>query len=130
LTLKILSAAAPIVGASGRPSAYFQGWLSSVVDALNATTRLASAAAPTTLNIVATGGLQRGGSLSDDVGVSLYRAMGTVDQLPTTGNTPGDWAYALDGRKPGETNGQGTGTPVFWSVSAWFSVTSGYQVSA
>ncbi len=130
MTLRIISAASPIVGAGGRPSAYFLGWLSSIVEALNTATQLASAAAPTSLNIVPTGGLQRGGPLSDEVGVALYRAMTTVDQLPTMGNTPGDWAYAVNGRKPGESEAQGTGVPVFWSVSAWFSATSGSQVSA
>ena len=130
MTLRTISAASPIVGAGGRPSAYFQGWLSSIVESLNAAAQLATAAAPARLNIVPTGGLQRGGSLQDDVGVALYRAKATVDQLPMTGNTAGDWAYALDGRKPGETDGGGTGVPVFWSASAWFSVTSGYQVSA
>jgi hypothetical protein len=100
------------------------------VDALNAAAQLASAAAPSTLNIVPTGGLQRGGALQGDVGVALYRAMATVDQLPMTGNAPGDWAYALNGRKPGESDGGGTGVPVFWSASAWFAATSGYQVSA
>ena len=130
MTFKTISAAAPIIGSGGRPSAYFLGWLSSVVDALNASTQQASAAVPSTLNIVPTGGLQRGGPLSEDVGVSLYRAMVMVDQLPMIGNTPGDWAYALNGRKPGESDGAGTGVPVFWSVAAWFSATSGYQVSA
>lgn len=128
--MKPISAASPIVGAGGRPSAYFQGWLSSLVDALNAAAQLAAAAVPSTLNIVPTGGLQRGGALQGDVGVALYRAKATVAQLPMTGNAAGDWAYALDGRKPGETNGGGTGVPVFWSASAWFSATSGYEVSA
>lgn len=130
MTLKTVSAATPIVGAGGRPSAYFQGWLSGVVDALNAATRLTAASAPTSLNIVATGGLQRGGSLQADVGVSLYRVSTTVDQLPALGNAPGDWAYAMNGRKPGETDGQGTGVPVFWSASTWIAVTSGFQVTA
>ena len=130
MTLKTLSASTPIVGPGGRPSSYFLSWLSSVVGALNAASQLAAAAVQPTLNIVPTGGLQRGGSLSADVGVSMYRAMVTVAQLPMTGNTTGDWAYAVDGRKPGESDGNGTGTPVFWSVSAWFSATSGYQVSA
>ncbi len=130
MTLKTISAVAPIVGASGRPAAYFLGWLSSIVDALNAATQLASAAAPATLNVVATGGLQRGGSLNDDVGVALYRVKATVAQLPMTGNTPGDWAYALDGRKPGESDGAGTGVPVFWSASAWFSIATGFVITA
>jgi hypothetical protein len=125
----MLSAATPIVGPGGKATAYFIGWLSGIADALNAAQQQASAAAPNTLNIVPTGGLQRGGPLSTDVGVSLYRTMTTVAQLPMTGNSTGDWAYALDGRKPGESSGTGTGTPVFWSVSSWICVSSGFQVS-
>ena len=130
MTVKALSFGAPLIGAGGRPTPYFQGWLSSVADALNAAADQAARAAPSTLNIVAAGGLQRGGPLSDEVGIALYRATKPVSQLPMTGNSPGDWAYAVDGRKPGESNGQGTGVPVFWSVTAWISVTSGNQVAS
>ena len=130
MTLKTVSSAAPLVGGTGRSTPYFQGWLSSLVDALNAAATQASNAAPATLKIVAAGGLQRGGPLRDEVGLALYRAVKPTAQLPITGNAPGDWAYALDGRKPGEAAGAGTGVPVFWSVSAWFAVTSGAQVTA
>ena len=129
MSVKPLSSAAPLIAGGGRPTPYFQGWLASVTDTLNAAAAQAANAAPATLNIVATGGLQRGGPLTDEVGIAFYRAVKPVSQLPTTGNAPGDWAYAVDGRKPGETNGAGTGVPVFWSVTAWFAVTSGDQVT-
>ena len=130
MSLRPVSSSVAIVAMDGRPTPYFQGWLTNVVAALNAAAALASKSAPATLNIVAAGGLQRGGSLQDDVGIALYRAVKPVAQLPVTGNAPGDFAYALDGRKPGETEGAGTGVPVFWSVTAWFAVTSGAQVTA
>ena len=130
MTLKTFSPGLPLTGDGGRPTPCFQSWLNGLVGALNSTAALAKTAAPASLNIVANGGLQRGGPLSGDVGVALYRAVKPVAQLPTTGNAPGDWAYAVDGRKPGEAAGQGTGVPVFWSVTAWFAVTSGAQVTA
>ncbi len=130
MTLKAVSSSLPLVGCGGRPTPYFLDWLTSVIAAINTAAALAGNAAPASLNIVATGGLQRGGPLRDDIGVALYRAVKPVAQLPTIGNAPGDWAYALDGRKPGEAAGAGTGVPVFWSVTAWCAVTSGAQVTA
>ena len=130
MTLKTVLPNLPLVGADGRPTTYFQGWLTSLLAALNTAADLASKAAPASVNIVASGGLQRGGSLADDVGVALYRAVKPLAQLPMSGNAPGDWAYAVDGRKPGEPTGAGTGIPVFWSVTAWFAVTSGTQATA
>ena len=130
MNLQAPSGSTPIVEKSGRPTAGFQGWLANLANAVNAASSQAAASASSGLTIVATGGLQRGGSLADEVGIALYRAIKPVAQLPSSGNSPGDWAYALDGRKPGKPGGAGTGVPVFWSVTAWFSVTSGAPVTA
>ncbi len=130
MTLDPPSVAAPLTGGGGRSTAYFQAWLATLATALNRAIAQSSASVPKTTNIIAAGGLQRGGALTGDVGIALYRAVAKVSQLPSTGNAPGDWAYAIDGRKPGEASGLGTGVPVFWSVAAWFAVTSGVQVTA
>lgn len=55
----------------------------------------------------------------------------TVVALPATAQT-GAYAWATNGRKPGEGAGAGTGVPVFWnpSTSQWFSSLSGAQVTA
>ena len=55
----------------------------------------------------------------------------TVAALPTTGAT-GQFAFASNGRKPGEGAGSGTGVPVFWNpgTSTWFSYCSGSVVQS
>jgi hypothetical protein len=54
----------------------------------------------------------------------------TVAALPTTAAT-GALAYAVNGRKPGEGSGAGTGIVVWYNVTgAWFAVTSGAQVTS
>ena len=99
-------------------------------DKIEAAHAAATAAAPQSTQIVALGGLHLGGDLSGNVAISLYRAMTTVAQLPSSGLTEGDFAYAKNGRKPGEGAGAGTGVPVFWSNGAWIAVTSGATVTA
>jgi hypothetical protein len=89
----------------------------------------AAAAAPASTLVVAGGGLQGGASLAANIGLRLYCVIGTVASLPTSGVTTGDWAYAVDGRKPGEGAGGGTGVPCFWSNASWISVTSGVVVT-
>ena len=103
-------------------------------DKIEAAHSIATAAAPQTTQVVAGGGLQVGGALTGNVGLALYRAVATVASLPTTGLTDGDWAYAQDGLKPGESTGAGSGVPCFWSTVAgtggWYAVTSGALVTA
>jgi hypothetical protein len=99
------------------------------VDAVAAATNLAAGAAPQSTQIIPTAGLQVGGDLSDNVGVALYAAISGAEDLPTTGLATGDWAYAANGRKPGESSGAGTGVPVFWSNGAWISACSGAAVT-
>ena len=55
----------------------------------------------------------------------------TVAGLPTTGAN-GEWAFAGNGRKPGEGGGAGTGVPVFFNsaTGTWFSYCSGAVVTA
>ena len=55
----------------------------------------------------------------------------TVATLPATGLS-GQFAWASNGRKPGEGGGAGTGVPVFWNsaTSQWFSYLSGVAVTA
>ncbi|MHB8529193.1 MAG: hypothetical protein ACYC8V_06740 [Caulobacteraceae bacterium] len=100
-------------------------------DKIDAAFQTAAAAAPASTQVVASGGLQVGGTLTGNVGLAFYRVVTTVALLPTTGNAIGDWAYALDGRKPGEAASAGTGVPVWWSAqSAWYAVTSGAVVTS
>ena len=61
-------------------------------DAVAAASNLAAAAVPQTRQIVAAGGLQLGGDLTDNVGVTLYIAIGATASLPTVGIAVGDWA--------------------------------------
>jgi hypothetical protein len=79
--------------------------------------------------VVAGAGLQGGGQVGPNVGVSLYAAVTAVAMLPTAANA-GDWAYATDGRKTGEGSGAGTGVPVWWSNTGWYAVDSGALVTA
>jgi hypothetical protein len=55
----------------------------------------------------------------------------TVATLPATGLS-GQFAWASNGRKPGEGAGTGSGVPVFWNsaTSQWFSYLSGAVVAA
>jgi hypothetical protein len=116
----------------------WQFWLSAVqsaiygegFDKVDAGYSTALAAAPAATQIVAVGGLQVGGDLTSNVALAIYIAMATVADLPTTNMSVGDWAYALNGRKPGEAAGAGTGVPCFWSNSSWIAVTSGAAVTA
>jgi hypothetical protein len=98
-------------------------------DGVAAAAGLAAAAVPQTRQIIAAGGLQLGGDMSGNIPVTLYVAIDGVSNLPTSGLTVGDWAYALDGRKPSEGSGAGTGVPVFWSNASWISVCSGAAVT-
>ncbi|MDB5483463.1 MAG: hypothetical protein JWO83_4516 [Caulobacteraceae bacterium] len=99
-------------------------------DKVDAAHAAAMAAVPRATQVVAGGGLQAGGSLGGNVAVTLYRLKCVVAALPTSGNGEGDWAYAVDGRKPGEGAGSGTGVPCFWSNGHWIAATSGATVTA
>jgi hypothetical protein len=99
-------------------------------DKVDAAHAAAIAAVPRATQVVAGGGLQAGGSLQGNVAVTLYRVACPVAALPTSGSAQGDWAYALDGRKPGEGAGSGTGAPCFWSNGHWIAATSGATVTA
>ncbi len=52
----------------------------------------------------------------------------TVAALPA--GLAGQMAYAINGRKPGEGSGAGTGVPVIYTNSAWYSFFSGAAVAA
>jgi hypothetical protein len=99
-------------------------------DKVDAAHAAALAAVPQTTQVVAGGGLQVGGALHQNVPVTLYVASTTVAMLPASGLAQGDWAYAQNGRKPGEAAGAGTGVPCFWSGTSWIAVTSGQAVIA
>jgi hypothetical protein len=129
--------AKPIVDEGGYAETWFQWFLRGLYDRtggtddkVDAAHGLASNAVPQTTEIVTAGGLKSGGALTGNVGVTLYTAKATVANLPTSGNSTGDWAFATNGRKPGESAGAGTGVPCFWSGSNWFAVTSGAAVTA
>jgi hypothetical protein len=100
-------------------------------DKTDAAYQTALAAAPATAQVAAVGGLHGiGAAIGASVGIALYRAMGTAASLPVSGNAEGDWAYALDGRKTGESAGAGTGVPVWWSAGAWYAADSGAVVTS
>jgi hypothetical protein len=110
----------------------WQSWLLAVwnrlggqTDKVEAAYATASAAAPATSEVVASGGLQRGGQIGGNVGVALYVAITDVASLPTLGVNDGDWAYALDAQKIGEAAGEGTGAPVWYSRGDWYDVDTG-----
>jgi hypothetical protein len=117
-------------------------WFRNLVDALwqrtggrtdkvEAAASIAASAVQQGVEVNALGGLQYGGPLGGNVGVALYVAYAAVADLPAVaGLSPGDWAYAMDGRKPGEGSGAGTGVPVFLSAGNWVSVCSGAAVTA
>jgi hypothetical protein len=127
----------PFVDKTGTLSAWAEVFVRQVynrlggaVDKVDAAATTAAAAVPQGTEVVAGGGLQVGGSLGGNVGVSLYVSVDALANLPTTGVQDGDWAYALDGRKPGEGAGAGTGVPVVWSNGHWYSACSGAVVTA
>jgi hypothetical protein len=97
-------------------------------DKIDAAHALASAAVPQSRQVVGAGGLQNGGGLAANVGLTLYRSIDALANLPITAISEGDWAYALDGRKPGEGAGAGTGVPVIYSQGGWVSAYSGAAV--
>lgn len=67
--------------------------------------------------IIASTGLTGGGALSANVAVRFGKGAFTVANLPTAQLM--DWAYALDGRKAGESSGHGTGTWCWFDGTAW-----------
>lgn len=68
--------------------------------------------------------------LSAGVGILATWPSYTVASLPVTAAVP-TFAYASDGRKPGEGAGLGTGVPVFFDISnVWFSFCDGTPVVA
>ncbi len=120
----------------GFMSRAWQAWAQAVQTALggksdkvDAAYQAAVSAAPGTAEVVAGAGLQGGGQVGPNVGLSLYAAVTGVATLPTSANA-GDWAYATDGRKVGESSGAGTGVPVWWSNGHWYAVDSGAVVAA
>jgi hypothetical protein len=122
--------------ASGRLTPYGDAFLRALLrrtgdrdDKIDAAHALASAAVPQGTEVVAAGGLQNGGALGGNVGLALYRTKDAVANLPTSAVSEGDWAYALDGRKPGEGAGVGTGVPVIFSQGSWVSAYSGAAVA-
>lgn len=54
----------------------------------------------------------------------------TVAGLATLSAAPGDTAYASDGRKAGETAGNGTGVLVFFDGTIWAAVDTGAAAAA
>jgi hypothetical protein len=99
-------------------------------DKVEAAHAAAQASVRQSTQVIAGGGLQVGGQLSDNVAIALYRVKAAVAALPRAGNAEGDWAYAINGRKPAEAAGSGTGVPCFWSNGAWVAATSGAPVAA
>ena len=118
-------------------SRVWQSWLLAIwnrtggqSDKVDGAFNTANAAAPGTAQVVAAGGLHVGGPIGGNASVALYVAITSVAMLPATGINIGDWAYALNGLKPGETTGTGTGVPVFYSHTiGWTSACSGAAVS-
>jgi hypothetical protein len=98
-------------------------------DKVDAAYEAAISAAAASTQVLGAGGLTGGGALSGNVAVALYRVKAIVAALPAKA-TEGDWAYALNGRKPGEGAGAGTGVPCFWSGTHWIAVTSSAAVTA
>ena len=98
-------------------------------DKVDAAYVAALGAAAAKAQVIGTGGLQGGGALGGNVGLALYASISAVASLPA-GVTDGDWAYAVDGRKPGEGAGAGTGVPCFWSNGHWVAATSGAPVTS
>ena len=129
MTLPAFNFSQPLVDADGFASKPLRDWMAAVAGAVNAGAT-ATGSVPSTRNVVTVGGLHGGGALSADIGVRLYKVLTIVASLPMSGNANGDMAYALNGRKPAEGAGLGTGVVVFWSRTAWIAVTSGMAVTA
>jgi hypothetical protein len=111
-------------------SALFDAVYGEGFDKIDAAHTVAIAAVPKATQVIAGGGLQgAGSSLSGNVGIAFYRTRAPATSLPLSGNDEGDWAYAYDGRKPGEGPGSGTGVACFWSAGHWIAVTSGAAVT-
>jgi hypothetical protein len=130
------SFAEPIVTPDGMVTRSFRNWITGVynrlgqeTDKVDAAHALATGAVPQGTEVIASGGLQIGGSLGGNIGVALYAAVTAVAMLPATSDL-GDWAYAIDGRKNGEGGGSGTGTPVWWDGAAWKAPDTGATVAA
>lgn len=70
-------------------------------------------------------------TLKAGVAIDPVPSIYTVAGLPTTAAN-GQWAYASNGRKPGEGGGGGTGVPVFFNAptGTWFSYCSGAVVTS
>ena len=91
---------------------------------------LAVGAAPQSTQIIAGAGLYGADDLVGNASIALYKYKTSVANLGATNNIEGEWAYATNGRKPGEGAGSGTGVPCFWSNGNWIAVTSGVAVTA
>lgn len=65
----------------------------------------------------------------DGRGIAVLRSY-TVANLPGSGNTVGNIAFATNGRKNGEGAASGTGVVVFWDGTAWRAVDTGATVAA
>jgi hypothetical protein len=98
-------------------------------DKVEAAYTTAQQAVPATAEVVAGAGLQGGGRVGPNVGLSLYVAITNVANLPTSA-AEGDWVYALNGRKTGEAAGAGTGVPCWSSNNVWIAVDSGAAVTS
>lgn len=130
MTIPPFNSAEPIVSDTGTATQVFRRQMTALIDAANDTATLAAAAVTQGTRVIASGGLQVGGALGPDVGVALYAVKTTVALLPTATRADGDWAYAKDGRLPGQGAGAGTGVPCFYSRGVWIAVTSGAAVTA
>ncbi len=125
-----------IVNRDGTPTKRFFDWVTGARnrlggddDKVDAAHTLAVAAVPQSTEVIGGGGLSGGNALEGNVGLSLYQVRTSVALLPASA-TEGDFAYAVDGCKTGESSGSGTGVPCFWSNGAWVAVDSGAAVSA
>lgn len=104
--------------------------LGGAVDKVDQALQAGLGSAPAARKILAGAGLSGGGDLTADFAIRLYVATTSVAALPTTDIQPNAQAFALNGRKPGESGGAGTGCPVIWTNGAWYSLFSGAVVTA
>lgn len=117
MTIRVPHDLALIVG--GAVGKAWQRFFDDVAKALNAAATQLTTTVQTSRLINAGAGLKGGGDLSSDRAFSLYVYVGAVSGLPTSGLTPGDHAYASNGRNAGEGAGSGTGSEVVWSGTIW-----------